>query len=114
VGLRPSFELDRNSKNLIAEFTTSGLSITKRWRAFGITDPTFAGQAIRDGRVDLVAVGRAFLTDPDWALSAKKTLNNEAQLRRGFATYWLNDEFAETSFANITSVYSDLRACRLH
>jgi 2,4-dienoyl-CoA reductase-like NADH-dependent reductase (Old Yellow Enzyme family) len=46
----------------------------------GITDPAFADQAIRDGRVDLVAVGRALLTDPDWALSAKKTLNNEALL----------------------------------
>jgi 2,4-dienoyl-CoA reductase-like NADH-dependent reductase (Old Yellow Enzyme family) len=43
----------------------------------GITDPTFADQAIRDERVDLVAVGRALLTDPDWALSAKKTLQFE-------------------------------------
>lgn len=40
----------------------------------GITDPAFADQAIRQGRVDLVAVGRALLADPDWALSAKRTL----------------------------------------
>jgi 2,4-dienoyl-CoA reductase-like NADH-dependent reductase (Old Yellow Enzyme family) len=41
----------------------------------GITDPAFADQAIREGRVDLVAVGRALLADPDWALSAKRTLD---------------------------------------
>jgi 2,4-dienoyl-CoA reductase-like NADH-dependent reductase (Old Yellow Enzyme family) len=40
----------------------------------GIRDPAFADQAIREGRVDLVAVGRALLADPDWALSAKRTL----------------------------------------
>ena len=40
----------------------------------GITDPAFADQAIREGRVDLVAVGRALLVDPDWALSAKRSL----------------------------------------
>jgi len=40
----------------------------------GITDPVFADQAIRDGRVDLVAVGRALLADPDWALSAARSL----------------------------------------
>jgi 2,4-dienoyl-CoA reductase-like NADH-dependent reductase (Old Yellow Enzyme family) len=43
----------------------------------GITDPAFADQAIRQGRVDLVAVGRALLADPDWALSAKRTLGHE-------------------------------------
>jgi 2,4-dienoyl-CoA reductase-like NADH-dependent reductase (Old Yellow Enzyme family) len=43
----------------------------------GITDPAFADQAIRQGRVDLVAVGRALLADPDWALSAKRTLDHE-------------------------------------
>jgi 2,4-dienoyl-CoA reductase-like NADH-dependent reductase (Old Yellow Enzyme family) len=42
----------------------------------GITDPAFADQAIRQGRVDLVAVGRALLADPDWALSAKSTLEH--------------------------------------
>ena len=41
----------------------------------GITDPVFADQVIRQGRVDLVAVGRALLADPDWALSAKSTLD---------------------------------------
>ena len=40
----------------------------------GITDPTFADQAIREGRVDLVSVGRALLSDPDWALSASRSL----------------------------------------
>jgi len=41
----------------------------------GIKDPAFADRAIREGRVDLVAVGRALLADPDWALSAKRTLD---------------------------------------
>jgi 2,4-dienoyl-CoA reductase-like NADH-dependent reductase (Old Yellow Enzyme family) len=43
----------------------------------GIKDPEFADQAIRQGRVDLVAVGRAILADPDWALTAAKKLGNE-------------------------------------
>jgi 2,4-dienoyl-CoA reductase-like NADH-dependent reductase (Old Yellow Enzyme family) len=41
----------------------------------GIKDPAFADRAIREGRVDLVAVGRALLADPDWAISAKRTLD---------------------------------------
>jgi 2,4-dienoyl-CoA reductase-like NADH-dependent reductase (Old Yellow Enzyme family) len=40
----------------------------------GIKDPEFADEAIRQNRVDLVAVGRAILTDPAWALNAAKTL----------------------------------------
>ncbi|RLG41264.1 MAG: hypothetical protein DRO05_04375 [Thermoproteota archaeon] len=34
----------------------------------GIKSPLFADKAIREGKVDLIAVGRAFLADPDWAL----------------------------------------------
>jgi len=41
----------------------------------GITDPAFANQAIRGARVDLVAVGRALLANPDWALAAKRALD---------------------------------------
>jgi len=40
----------------------------------GIRDAKFADKAIRQGRVDLVAVGRAILADPDWALTAAKIL----------------------------------------
>jgi 2,4-dienoyl-CoA reductase-like NADH-dependent reductase (Old Yellow Enzyme family) len=40
----------------------------------GITDPVFADRLIRDGRVDLVAVGRAILADPEWAAKAAKAL----------------------------------------
>lgn len=36
----------------------------------GITDAEFADQLIRDGRVDLVAVGRSLLTDAAWAVKA--------------------------------------------
>ncbi len=36
----------------------------------GITDAGFADQLIRDGRVDLVAVGRSLLNDAAWAVKA--------------------------------------------
>jgi len=40
----------------------------------GITEPKFADKLITQGTVDLVAVGRALLKDPDWAKKAKETL----------------------------------------
>jgi len=40
----------------------------------GITDPKYADNLIREGRVDLVAAGRALLEDSDWATSAIQTL----------------------------------------
>ncbi|MDH5461422.1 MAG: tRNA-dihydrouridine synthase, partial [Candidatus Bathyarchaeota archaeon] len=40
----------------------------------GITEPEYANSLIQRGRVDLVAVGRALLKDPDWAINAFKTL----------------------------------------
>ena len=43
----------------------------------GIKDPEFADETIRQGRVDLVAVGRAILVDPDWSLNAAKVLNRK-------------------------------------
>ena len=43
----------------------------------GITDPSFADVAIRRGRVDLVAVGRALLANPDWASEAHSTIVNK-------------------------------------
>ena len=36
----------------------------------GIVSMDFANRIIRDGRADLVAVGRAMLRDPDWAAKA--------------------------------------------
>ncbi|MCJ7456042.1 NADH:flavin oxidoreductase [Candidatus Bathyarchaeota archaeon] len=44
----------------------------------GIKDPQVADEAIRQNRVDLVAVGRAILADPDWALNAAKALSRRA------------------------------------
>ncbi len=35
-----------------------------------ITSATYADQLVREGKVDLVAVGRAFLKDPEWAQKA--------------------------------------------
>jgi len=45
----------------------------------GIKDPRFADEAISQGKVDLVAVGRALLTDPDWALNAAKALGHKSE-----------------------------------
>ena len=42
----------------------------------GITEPKYADRLIRDGRVDLVAVGRALWKDPKWAEKAVKTLSS--------------------------------------
>jgi len=39
----------------------------------GITEPEYADGLIQEGRVDLVAVGRALLEDPDWAINAIET-----------------------------------------
>lgn len=40
----------------------------------GITEPDYANKVIQDGYVDLVAVGRGLLKDPDWAVKAIKKL----------------------------------------
>jgi len=40
----------------------------------GITKPEYANKIIQEGKVDLVAVGRGLLNDPDWAIKAIKTL----------------------------------------
>ena len=41
----------------------------------GITEPQFANRLIREGKVDLVAIGRAMLSDPDWVAKARKMLS---------------------------------------
>jgi 2,4-dienoyl-CoA reductase-like NADH-dependent reductase (Old Yellow Enzyme family) len=45
--------------------------------AGGITDPLFADRVTREGKVDLVAIGRAMLKNPEWAEEARKTLMEE-------------------------------------
>ena len=40
----------------------------------GVTEPAFADEVIRRGRVDMVAVGRAILNDPGWACRAVDAL----------------------------------------
>jgi 2,4-dienoyl-CoA reductase-like NADH-dependent reductase (Old Yellow Enzyme family) len=40
----------------------------------GITDLTYADRVVRDGEVDLVAVGRVLLQDADWVRNAIRTL----------------------------------------
>jgi NADPH2 dehydrogenase len=41
----------------------------------GIKEPVFADQLVAEGKVDLVAVGRALLHDSEWAQKAVKTLS---------------------------------------
>jgi len=40
----------------------------------GITQPEFADKIVRENRVDLVAIGRALLNDPDWTIKARERL----------------------------------------
>ena len=36
----------------------------------GFTDPAHADRVVREGKADLIGVGRAMLNDPDWARAA--------------------------------------------
>jgi 2,4-dienoyl-CoA reductase-like NADH-dependent reductase (Old Yellow Enzyme family) len=40
----------------------------------GITDPVYANELVKNGGVELIAVGRAQLNDPTWAKRARKEL----------------------------------------
>jgi 2,4-dienoyl-CoA reductase-like NADH-dependent reductase (Old Yellow Enzyme family) len=40
----------------------------------GIVAGSYANSIVREGRADLVAVGRAMLSDPDWAVKALRNL----------------------------------------
>ena len=41
----------------------------------GITEPAFADEVIRERRVDIVAIGKATLNDPEWARKAVEALS---------------------------------------
>jgi 2,4-dienoyl-CoA reductase-like NADH-dependent reductase (Old Yellow Enzyme family) len=43
----------------------------------GIAEPEFADRLIQEGKVDLVAVGRKLLEDPDWAMKAIEILQKK-------------------------------------
>ena len=43
--------------------------------AGGITDPHFANHVVAEGQVDLVAIGRAMLSDADWAVQARQAID---------------------------------------
>jgi NADPH2 dehydrogenase len=45
--------------------------------AGGITDPRAADRFIREQQVDLVAIGRAMLANPDWASEARDVLSDQ-------------------------------------
>ena len=50
-----------------------------------IVDPALADQLIREGKIDMVAVGRAQLADPEWC--NKSMEGREAEIRRCIDTY---------------------------
>jgi 2,4-dienoyl-CoA reductase-like NADH-dependent reductase (Old Yellow Enzyme family) len=41
-----------------------------------VTDPRFADRVVREGRVDMVAIGRALLADANWSTEAIKILGS--------------------------------------
>jgi 2,4-dienoyl-CoA reductase-like NADH-dependent reductase (Old Yellow Enzyme family) len=43
-----------------------------------ITDPVHADAIVREGRADVVLLGRESLRDPNWPLRAEKTLQGQA------------------------------------
>jgi 2,4-dienoyl-CoA reductase-like NADH-dependent reductase (Old Yellow Enzyme family) len=43
----------------------------------GITDPEIANKLIQEEKIDLVAVGRAILHDPDWTIKAIEKLTKD-------------------------------------
>ena len=45
----------------------------------GITEPEYADRVIREGRVDMVAVGRAILNDPQWTRKAVDILSGSRE-----------------------------------
>ena len=47
----------------------------------GITEAQFADELVREGKVDLVAVGRAFWRDYQWAEKAVETLKSKSAFR---------------------------------
>jgi NADPH2 dehydrogenase len=49
----------------------------------GITEPEYADKLVRDGKVDLVAVGRALWKDPKWAEKTIETLGVSNEARKG-------------------------------
>lgn len=44
----------------------------------GITDPRAADRFVREGSADLIAIGRAMASDPDWAARARAALAGQA------------------------------------
>ncbi len=48
----------------------------------GITEPAFADAVIREGRADLVGIGRAMLRDPDWSARAIRELKASERYRK--------------------------------
>ena len=47
----------------------------------GIREPEFADRIVREGKADLIGIGRAMLEDPEWARKAIQTLSSRQAAR---------------------------------
>lgn len=68
----PTMYQPRNSTVSLAENLKRRIQDVPVIAAGGITRPDEADMIIRDGKADLVAVGRALLADPHWSYKAKR------------------------------------------
>jgi 2,4-dienoyl-CoA reductase-like NADH-dependent reductase (Old Yellow Enzyme family) len=49
----------------------------------GIKEPRFADNLVKEGKVDLVAIGREILKDPEWTFKAMNILGHTAKSNKG-------------------------------
>jgi 2,4-dienoyl-CoA reductase-like NADH-dependent reductase (Old Yellow Enzyme family) len=55
-----------------------GIPVATSW---GIREPALADQLVRDGQLDMVVLGKAFLDDPHWVYHAARALGRERPQR---------------------------------
>ena len=81
----------------LGEAVRNAVGITTRTVGL-ITDPEHANAVVKDGKADIVALGRAFLADPRWGWRAAASLGEKIQpapqLARAVTTmeHWIRDE----------------------
>jgi 2,4-dienoyl-CoA reductase-like NADH-dependent reductase (Old Yellow Enzyme family)/thioredoxin reductase len=65
----PSYRFEQGCMVHLAEEVKKVVDVPV-FTAGRITDPAYAEEVLRDGRADLIALGRALICDPDWAHKA--------------------------------------------
>ena len=64
----------RVPRSELTQADVAGLVVRPAAAVGGITEPEFGDKLVRKGKIDLVAVGRKLLKDPEWAIKAIETL----------------------------------------